>query len=293
MRIQDAIVPNLNLQETSSLASATAGSINLYVVSGILRTKDVSGNEQIMNASSLYAASAAYAVSASTAVQATTAVKAVSATYASTAIYATTAGTAAYSVSCATASYAVSADYSTSGVYAVSATTAAYATSAGTLSGLAAVSAINNAVSGLVTAIDASALNLLSGLTVTAGQINYSTSFPASAAYAASANYAVSAATAGYSVTAGELSGVTVTAGHLNNILYGSTMLKYAIGSTLASDGMILSHGLNTGLFAMCNAQSSGIMANCLVSATGVQFFIMNSSGINTSSILTWIVYGN
>lgn len=43
----------------------------------------------------------------------------------------------------------------------------------------------------------------LSGITVSAAQINFSTSFPASAAYAVSANYSVSASTAAYSTSAG------------------------------------------------------------------------------------------
>ena len=48
-----------------------------------------------------------------------------------------------------------------------------------------------------VTADALSAVNNLSGLTVTAGQINYATSFPASAAYAVSAGYSASAGSVG------------------------------------------------------------------------------------------------
>jgi hypothetical protein len=91
----------------------------------------------------------------------------------------------------------------------------------------------------------------------------------------------------------GTISGVTVTASQVNNILYGSTILRYAIGSTIASNEMVIAHGLNTGLYGFANAQASGTFANCLVSATGIQFFVQNNSGVITSSIVNWIVYGN
>jgi len=116
----------------------------------------------------------------------------------------------------------------------------------------------------------------LSGITASAAQLN--TLASGSIAYAASA---------------GTLSGVTVTAGQINNILYGSAVLKYAVGSAIASDGMVLTHGLLSGLYGQVSPQASGIIAGCLVSATGIQFFIQNSTGIATSATVYWTVCGN
>lgn len=210
--------------------------------------------------------------------------------YPASAAYAASAGTAANATTAATAAAATTA---------LAAASASYAASAGTLSGLTAnASAINNVVSGLTTAITASALvnivsglvtgvnasslnDIISGATVSAGQINFSTGFPASVAYA---------------VSAGTLSGVSAAATEINTLLYG-TKYKVYFGSALATDlaiaTTVTAMGIATALFAFVNAQVTGIIANAIATQTGIQWLIVASDGTATQSNVDYFVVGN
>lgn len=184
-----------------------------------------------------------------------------------------------------------------------------------------------NKLGGISSGVSAGMLNLLSGLSASATQINTIVSAGvASASYAGSAGYAVSASTAvqattavaaasasfaassdysvsagyaasaSYAASAGTLSGVTVTAGQLNNILYGSAIFKYAIGSTLASDSMILSHGLTSSIYCVVNACTGGVIAGGHASGSTIQFYIQANAGMfftTTSATVDWIVFGS
>jgi hypothetical protein len=128
----------------------------------------------------------------------------------------------------------------------------------------------------------------LSGITASATQINTLVSGGvASAVYSSSAGYAASA---------GALSGLTATTSQINNILYGSTIMKYAIGSTIASNGMTLSHGLSTGLYCVVNAQTGGVIVGGHVSGSQITFFTQANIGLlfeTTSAAVDFIVFGN
>jgi hypothetical protein len=134
---------------------------------------------------------------------------------------------------------------------------------------------------GNLLSVNFNTINQLSGLTATAGQLNYATSYPASASYA---------------VSAGALSGVTVTAGQINNILYGTALFKYAIGSVLASNGMTMSHGLTSALYCIVSPQTGGTLVGGHVSGSQITFFINTNAGIffeTSSAIVDWIVFGD
>jgi len=92
------------------------------------------------------------------------------------------------------------------------------------------------------------------------------------------------------------LSGLTVFAAQLNNILYGSAIFKYAIGSTLASDSMILSHGLTSSIYCVVNAQTGGVITGGHASGSTIQFYIQANAGLfftTTSATVDWIVFGS
>jgi hypothetical protein len=134
----------------------------------------------------------------------------------------------------------------------------------------------------------------LSGITASATQLNMLASgFISSALYAVSANYAASAS---YAASAGTLSGVTATASQLNNILYGLALFKYAIASTLVSNGMTMSHGLTSALYCVVTPQTGGVIAGGRVSGTSITFYIQANAGIffeTTSATVDWIAFGN
>ena len=132
-------------------------------------------------------------------------------------------------------------------------------------------------------------LNKLSGIASSTGTVDYAVS----ASTAAQATTAVAAA---YAASAGALSGVTASAAQINKILYGTSLFKYAIGSVVASNGYVMTHGLATGLYCMVNPQTSGILANGKVSGTSIQFSILGDTGLffeSTSAVVDFIIIGN
>jgi hypothetical protein len=125
-------------------------------------------------------------------------------------------------------------------------------------------------------------INLLSGLTASATQINSLVSN--------------GVATAVYAASAGALSGVSVSAGQLNNILYGSALFKYAMGSTVASNGMSMSHGLTSALYCVVSPQTGGVMVAGSVSGTSITFYVQANAGLffeTASATVSWAVFGN
>jgi hypothetical protein len=76
-----------------------------------------------------------------------------------------------------------------------------------------------------------------------------------------------------------------------NNVVWHGGNLKN--GSTVASNDMVLTHGLSSGLYGQVSPQTSGIIAGCVVTQTGIQFSITNISGVSTSASVYWTVYGD
>lgn len=93
---------------------------------------------------------------------------------------------------------------------------------------------------------------------------------------------------------AGGASAISST--NLNAVLYGSAIYKYAMGSTLASNGMVLTHGLSTGLYCYVSPQTGGVLVGGHVSGTSLTFYIQANIGIfftETSATVNWLVIGN
>ena len=115
-------------------------------------------------------------------------------------------------------------------------------------------SAVNNAVSGLATGVDASALNA-------------------------------------------NVSGLTAGAAALNALLFSTSKLKVAFGSTIATDAVVMSSvtncGLSTALYVFVNPQVTGIIAAGLATQTGVKWNIVNSTGVATQATCDYMIVGN
>jgi hypothetical protein len=134
-------------------------------------------------------------------------------------------------------------------------------------------SSLVNLVSGLVTGVNASALNdMVSGATVSAGQLNYATSFPASAAYA---------------VSAGTLSGVTATAGRINALIYSTAAHKSVYGSTAITASAtigVTALGLTT-LAAFVYTKTVSCIDYMAFATTGVVISLMSGATAATGTI--------
>jgi hypothetical protein len=302
---------------TAAQATTAVNAVSsLFAVSAGTAAHATSANTAAYAVSAGYATAAGTAVYAATAGTAAYAVSAGYATAAGTAVYAVTAGTAAYAVSAGyataagTATYAISAGYSTSALYAISASTAANATTAATaqhcataasVSGLTvAMSAIVNLVSGLVTAVNASSLNLIiatagagvnastltnlvSGNTVAASAVNNALSGLVASVNGTNLNSLLSGL--GNTVSAAKLndsiSGLISTAGLLNDVMYragASTSVKFAnflIQGSAADNTTLTSvtaFGLSTvlGTWANANGVAAAICPNVSFTATSV-----------------------
>ena len=92
------------------------------------------------------------------------------------------------------------------------------------------------------------------------------------------------------------LSGISVSATQLNGILYGSSVFKYAMGSTVVSNGMTMSHGLTSAVYCVVNACTGGVIAGGHVSGSSITFYVQANAGIffeTTSATVDWIAFGN
>jgi hypothetical protein len=78
----------------------------------------------------------------------------------------------------------------------------------------------------------------------------------------------------------------------LNGVLYGSAITKYAVGTTTASNGMILSHGLNSSFACFVSPQSGTYFTSGKATGSQITFYISNISGVATSAVVDWIAYG-
>jgi hypothetical protein len=114
-------------------------------------------------------------------------------------------------------------------------------------------SAVNNAVSGLVTSVDASALN---------------------------AN--ISVLTAGAAVLNAVLYGTKY------KVAFGSTV---ATDTVVMSS--VTNCGLSTALYAFVTPQVTGLIAGAIATQTGVRWLIHNSTGVATQGTVTYMVIGN
>jgi hypothetical protein len=78
----------------------------------------------------------------------------------------------------------------------------------------------------------------------------------------------------------------------LNNVLYGSAIVKYAIGTTIASNGMVLSHGLNSSFACFVNPVSGTYIVGGNATGSQITFHVSTNSGVATSAIVNWMAYG-
>ena len=126
-----------------------------------------------------------------------------------------------------------------------------YYDSAGTMYQYA--SAVNNAISGLATGVDASALNAnVSGLTIGAAALN------------------------------------TVLYGTKLKVAFGTVT---ASNATVMSS--VTNCGLSTALYAQITPQATGIIAGAVATQTGVRWIVCNASGTATEVAAYYMVVGN
>jgi hypothetical protein len=78
----------------------------------------------------------------------------------------------------------------------------------------------------------------------------------------------------------------------LNNILYGSGIVKYAIGTTTASNGMILNHGLNSSFACFVNPTSGTNIACGSATGSQIEFYVSTRLGTATSAVVNWLTFG-
>jgi hypothetical protein len=78
----------------------------------------------------------------------------------------------------------------------------------------------------------------------------------------------------------------------LNNVLYGSAIVKYAIGTTTASNGMVLYHGLNSSFACFVNPVSGTNIVGGNATGSQIIFNVSTNSGVATSAIVNWMAYG-
>jgi hypothetical protein len=79
----------------------------------------------------------------------------------------------------------------------------------------------------------------------------------------------------------------------LNGVLYGSAIVKYAIGTTTASNGMVLHHGLNSSFACFVNPISGANIVGGNAKGSQITFYVSTNSGVATSAIVNWMVYGH
>ncbi len=183
---------------------------------------------------------------------------------------------------------------------------------------------INNTLSGISSGVSATVLNLLSGLSAQASQLN-SISFPTSAAYAISAGYAVSASTAvsathaaaasysissdyslsgayavsattaQYAASAGTLSGVSATAGQLNAATSFPASAAFAVSAGTALKALSATYS-DSALYAVSVSYSlSGayaVSASTAANATTAVTAAAATTSINSVSALYAISAG-
>jgi len=93
------------------------------------------------------------------------------------------------------------------------------------------------------------------------------------------------------------LLGISVSATQLNNVIYGSVLYKYAMGSTVVSNGMVMDHGLASAVYCLVSPQTGGVMAAANVSGSSITFYVQENIGLfftpATAVTLSWIVYGD
>jgi hypothetical protein len=82
----------------------------------------------------------------------------------------------------------------------------------------------------------------------------------------------------------------------MNGLLYG-TKYKVAFGSTVATDAVVMTSvtnlGITTALYAFACAQTTGIVAGAKATQGGVQWMIVNSTGVATQGTVSYMVIGN
>jgi len=78
----------------------------------------------------------------------------------------------------------------------------------------------------------------------------------------------------------------------LNNVLYGSGIVQYAIGTTTASNGTVLYHGLNSSFACFVNPISGTNIVGGNATGSQITFYVSTNSGIATAAVVNWIVYG-